>query len=193
MTKQLLFILVLPLLLLTALLLLDFFPVGWSNRFGGASNILGFFTVYLSYIYVVLTNQMLRQMIKSQEADRRPFVIVDIERTQGWGYMVVKNIGKLPARDLSITFNPPIRAIFGQTERPISLIENPIPFLPPERELRTAIGLEQLIFRGPNVRPYAVIVSYSWSGHNTPVSEEYSIDVAVYGRMLDLRDTRPQG
>jgi hypothetical protein len=49
-------------LLLVAILYNGFgsFAQGWSERYGGPATVASFLTVYLTYIYVVLTGEMVR-------------------------------------------------------------------------------------------------------------------------------------
>ena len=57
---------------------------------------------------MVLTGFMVRQTIKNAEEERRPFVVADFELEGSIFNFVLKNIGKLPAKNVSVSITPDI-------------------------------------------------------------------------------------
>jgi hypothetical protein len=83
-----------------------------------------------------------------REDKARPFVIVDFEPSPGPGApfvdLVIRNIGETLARNVKLTFDPPLQSTFyARPQRGVAasigdirLISNGIPSMPPGREYR---------------------------------------------------------
>ncbi len=132
-------------LLLVALFVLSKTYAWIAEPFGGPNNLVGLLTVLLTYLYVVLTSFMVRQMAQAQEEERRPYVVVDIEMDQQETTMVLKNISKTPARDVRVQLIPDI---LTASEKSVNdtLFSKPIAFLPPGRIVNSFVDLSQKFF-----------------------------------------------
>lgn len=150
--------LLLPPLLIAACWALKFFSPGWTQQFGGFGNVANALAVFLTYYYVVLTGyyvfltgRLVQQAIlsqghvlRAQEAEFRPYVIADIEFEGILGSLVIKNVGRLPAQNVRIKFDPEIIAtsrmdgtVYNLTEQ---LLSEPIAFFPPGKVQRSNLG-----------------------------------------------------
>lgn len=107
-------------------------------RLGGIQTVLIAATALLTFYYVVLTYLMVREMNATREEEAKPFVVVDIEFDVMRRMLAIRNIGKTPAYDLTIEFEPPIH-LFMDERLGSSFLSKPIAFLPPGTLLRTAI------------------------------------------------------
>ncbi len=82
-----------------------------------------------------------REVRRTREDQTRPFVIVDIQPGPAWSNLldlVVENIGSTAARDVQISFDPPLRQSKddGYPIAESALIREGIRMLPPGRRIR---------------------------------------------------------
>jgi hypothetical protein len=78
-----------------------------------------------------------------REEKARPFVVVDLEPAAGPGHpfteLVIRNIGETLARDVKITFEPPLETTLDDQRYDLAsspMMKNGIPSMPPGREYR---------------------------------------------------------
>jgi hypothetical protein len=81
---------------------------------------------------------------ESTEAQMRPWVVVDLDALTRppLMFLYVENIGRTVARDVSITFDPPLRSTFDDDERKFAelpLFSRLIPTLPPQKKIETLL------------------------------------------------------
>lgn len=170
------FFFIIPLVLIAVFIISTTFP-NISNKFGGISNIISFTSALLTYIYVVLTGVMVRQIKKTSEEESRPYIIVDIEFTNRMAYFVLKNIGKLPAKELILKVNPDIQLITKKTLTQ-TIFSKPISLIPPGKEIRTILDVSHSFLRDENPKIYQFEIKYNW-GNKQKEKEDYIIDVSM--------------
>jgi hypothetical protein len=122
-------------------------------------------------------------MVRSQEEERRPFVVVELEIDGGFGWLLIHNIGRRPAINLSITFTPELVSSWGQKARPISLLAHTIAFLPPGKLIRLNLGLRQQVLKTNSEDSYQATLSYSWVGRRRQVTETAIVDMKAHRLM----------
>lgn len=69
----------------------------------------------------------------------RPDVIVDLDFENGLLFLAVRNIGDRPALDVTTTFNRKLLGLGGGTEVSALPLFRNIPFLAPNKEIRTLL------------------------------------------------------
>lgn len=163
------------------------FHLGYFAEYlGDPNSILPFFTSLLTYVYVVITWSMVKQMILNRDLDRRPYVSVDIEFENAMGYVVVQNHGLSPATNINITFLPELVAT---RNRKVSetLFAKPISFLPPGRTLRSFIDSGVALLHKDAPGEYTAKVEYSWSERRMDYNESCNINLNFYKWRLGSR------
>lgn len=151
--------------------------------FGNSANLVGFITALMTYLYVILTGQMVRQMIKSSEQELRPYIIVDIEIIELAGYFILRNIGKMPAQNLRVTINPELIALDDKSLS-TTLLKNPIAFMPPGKEIRTVLRDRKRMLCDEAPLVFEVELKYEWEGKSA--CEKYTVDISFYGSQYYL-------
>jgi len=69
----------------------------------------------------------------------RPDVIVDLDFESGLLFLAVRNIGDRPALDVTTTFNRKLLGLGGRTDVSVLPLFRNIPFLAPNKEIRTLL------------------------------------------------------
>ncbi len=126
--------------------------------------------------------RQLREARLSREEQARPFVIVDFTFRKFLIYLTVRNIGKTPALDVSITFDQPLSSTLEDAEAVTDspLFKAPIPMLAPGRVI-------SVLFDGPTrftdaslPRIYYVTVKYSDPKRRRFEDPPYPLDLNQY-------------
>jgi hypothetical protein len=122
-----------------------------------------------------------RQSRQLQEEQARPFVIVDFE--PGFLiYLVVENIGRTMARNVSITTDKPFESTLNT---PHELNETPlfrdsIPALPPRKKIRILFDSAPARFESDLPRAYDVTVRYQGPSGQQYEPDRYPLDLSMY-------------
>jgi len=132
-----------------------------------------------------VSRDTLKEMRAGREAELSPYVVAYIEMADTHiAYIVVRNLGRVPAKNVSFEFEPPLTGRFSATDT----VELPrfltggIPFLPPGQELRSAIGTSIAMFSTDYSAPkvYTVHVSYIDSATGSKHASDYVLDVNIF-------------
>lgn len=140
----------------------------------------------------------LKEMRAARDAESAPYVTAHLDIAPNHlVYVEVNNIGKLPARDVSIEFDPPLIAR-GSKFQPWTLpafIETTIPFLPPNQHLRSIIGTSIDLLNADAATPiaYRTTIKYKDSSEKHSYEVQYNLDLGVFregraGHEMDLGD-----
>ena len=80
-----------------------------------------------------------QEMRAARDQQSAPYVVVyfDIPFGDQWIELVVRNVGKTPATDVRLAFDPDLSNSNGTEIGQLSLLRDGIPSLPPEHEIRT--------------------------------------------------------
>jgi hypothetical protein len=114
---------------------------------------------------------------RGREEGERPEIAVYMKPQNMLMYCVVENLGKLPARDITITFNPsPIKQDGGLLQD-ISLFSNKIPYLPPNEVYRRHLGASPAVLE-LNKKPFEIIIQYN-STSGKKYKDSIVIDLSV--------------
>ena len=147
-----------------------------ANYFGGTVTIVSFLTALFTYFYVALTGLMVRQMVKAQEDERRPYVLAHLEFDQHMSYIVISNTGRRPAKNLTIKIDPPLIGL-RNTDIGQKFFSKPISFFPHGKVFRSVVNSSLEMFKEGFIDEYKFTISYSWEGQTSPVSEEYTTNI----------------
>ena len=84
-------------------------------------------------------------MVRSQEEERCPSIVVDLEFDDGCGWLIIHNIGRTLALNLGVNFEPALLSTWGREPSSIALLAHTIAFLPPGRVIRLNLRLRQQV------------------------------------------------
>jgi len=165
----------------------------FSTKVGGAPNISNFLIVLLTYIYVVLTGQMVRKMIEIQKQDRRPYLIFDLVFEGHIVYISLKNIGKISANDISVKITPDLPTLGNHPPLSETIFKKPILFFPPGKELKSLFNVSKDILDNNKPDTYNVELIYRWEGQKELIQETSIINIphekyVAYTSTKDLTD-----
>lgn len=140
------------------------------------------------------SQQTLREVQAARIAESAPYVIAYLDITEEHLlYAVVKNIGPVPARDVCITFKPPLSAngTGAQSWDLPAFLAAPIPFFPPQYELRSILGVSLELFAEKSSIPtvYEVEIRYRHATSQAERVESYTLDLGVFRNARSGRST----
>ena len=140
-----------------------------------SSDYINIILVFLTYFYVVLTWEMVKNIKDESHLEKRPYIIYDIWSENSWMYFQVENIGKTLAKDFNLEIIPDIDIIRNYTlNSPI--FENTIPYFPPKKKIKTFIGSKSEFFE-KNPDSYVIKLTYS-DQFGKIYDESYEFDIS---------------
>ena len=113
------------------------------------------------------------------ESDSDPQVIVDFEFERGLLYVSVRNLGELPALDVTTSFDKPFRGLGGRREMNGLRLFKRIRFLAPEREIRTLVDTTSAYFARKEPSLLTANVTYRTAGGGRR-THSITHDLAIY-------------
>lgn len=146
--------------------------------------------VILTYFYVSLTWEMVKNIKDESHLEKRPYIIFDISTNNSLLYFHIENIGKTLAKDVSVKISPDISITKNYTLN-TSIFDNPIPYFPPNKIVKTFIGSRANFFE-ENPIIFEVTITYSDSFKNK-FNESYSLNLThikneLYPLKKDITD-----
>lgn len=136
-------------------------------------------------VYVFLLAYAMKQVAearRSREEQSRPFVIVDFE--PGWAtFIVVENIGRTAAREVTMSFDPPLSATVAPpwAWEASTAFTSGIPLLPPGRRLRVFFDALTPRFDAGLPMTYNVKLTYKGPpGIRKAFEDQYVLDLNIY-------------
>ena len=175
------FLLVFPAILITVYGFMLYCPA-LANALGGLSNAVTFATALFTYVYVALTGLMVRQMMKSQEEQLRPYVTADLDYSSGRLNLIVQNIGQRAAQNVSFAFDPDLIGA-GDRNYSKSHFKEPLAFIPPGKTIKYFIAWGNELTAGKCSQKYEVVITYSYL-KNQKAEERYKLDISPFMGML---------
>ena len=129
------------------------------------------------------------QSVIFERERNRPYVIFDLIITDdSCIHAVVKNIGKLPALNITIKSEPELFKTLGKENEIISFLQNKILFLPPDRELKDFVGLSWEFLRKYPETNFQIKLSYE-----NPLNEKYNeVSVLSLGFLKGTGTAKPE-
>lgn len=158
--------------------------IDWLNlNTGFITTTLSFVLVIITGYYAIITHKMLKSNEKANNEQTRPYVIVMIESQDLKLKLYIKNLGKRPAREVEISFNPPLDNIDNirknKDEKPHKnlLYQS---FMPPNFEVSTSLWHTPGLLQNKElVKIYEVQLCYK-DTNNQSYKETYTINLDDY-------------
>lgn len=124
----------------------------------------------------------LRESKKARIDAARPYITVEIELGRPMLYLVVRNIGHSPARDVRLRFTPDLRSNDTYLQNDLQsapALNDVIPYMPPGMTLRFGFDTAYDLLRSDLPKQYRVRATYlSDYGKHEP--EEYVLDIRSF-------------
>lgn len=169
------------------LMMIYFSLLNVADSYGGLGNLVSLMTSVLTFLYVVLTGryviltrEMVYNMAKNQEEQSRPYIIPDIIFENGVCSLLLENIGKLPAREVSFKFTPEL-IIDNNCNLSTSIFDKPFSIFPPSKKIKIFMDVDFQMFSGKYPVEWDVDITYSFEGKN--VTDSYHLDIRPYKNM----------
>lgn len=138
-------------------------------------------TFVIALVAAVFAWRQVREARKTREAQSQPFVVVDVVPGKLWPNrltLVVENIGSTLARDVKLTFNPPLSSSFDDNALAKSvLIREGISVLPPGRRIETLFDYSHDRLERKLPMRYEVIVDFTDHRGKAEESLPYVLDM----------------
>jgi hypothetical protein len=132
------------------------------------------------------SEKVLEEMRAARYAETAPYVVAyfDIPYGDFLVHLVLKNIGRSAARDVTVQFTPPLGLVSkGGPPLPLpQFLRSAVPFLPPEYELRTILWSQYEVFADKSEIPqsFDAHVTYADARTGTVHSEAYMLDFTAF-------------
>jgi len=143
------------------------------------------FYVIATWRMATASNESVREMKETREQEFSPYVVVYfyIPEKQTDIELVIKNVGRMPAKNVKFTFNPPLVTSEPEITNFVSnFIKNGIEFLPPNYEIKTFVDITFAYFDEKKKFPltYEAIVSWTDVKGKRQMSAEWKLDLSPY-------------
>ncbi len=157
------------------------------------------FLVGITFYYAIQTYRTVQEMREARDQETAPSVVVyfDIPYGKELIYFVIKNLGKSMAENVKLEFVPPLQGDEFIQNIKKAWIENIIPSLPPNYEVRTVF--DEYLSYSHSGRPLRFDVSVSYYGGISKVqrSAHYTLDLSAYmslgfEKQVDIGDITKQ-
>lgn len=128
----------------------------------------------------------------------RPFVVIDLQGTRKPFFdLVVKNIGKTMAREVSFEFEPQLKSTMGHANLELKMFTQGISTLAPGKQIKTLFEKGPSRFESELPDTYAVTVRYSDQTGKRNFEESMDLDFGLYWNRLsvtlyDIHDVHKQ-
>jgi len=144
-------------------------------------------------VYVVLGVIALRQLRESRrlrELEYRPYVIVDFYFKGFFVFLEVRNTGRNPARDVTVSFDKELVPSDDRRAATFSIFDQPIPMMAPGRTIRLPLGSGPAFFKAGQMAPlsYEVQVKYSDMSGKALSDPPLLLDLSPYKHTVPPRD-----
>ncbi len=141
--------------------------------------------VVVTISYVIFTRQLVKETIRTREADLRPYIIVDTTMRGIRFYLVIRNSGRLPAEKVHFTFDKSVENMWTRKIEEISLFKNGIEIFIPGKEYVVSLGPSQLYLnKDADTLKYparfSVDVEYSYFQGTRKQKEKFMINLEEY-------------
>ena len=141
--------------------------------------------VVVTICYAVFTRRLVKEMIKTREADLRPYIIVDTIRREQRFYLLVRNAGRTPAEKVYFTFDETIENVRKKKIDEIPLFKNGIEILLPGKEYVIHLGPLQLFLNkdADKVKfpaSFSINVEYSYFQGIRKEKQTFTINLEEY-------------
>lgn len=133
---------------------------------------------YLTYRNVKLTHDILKAGEDASNEESRPYIIANVYSEDLEINLSIQNIGKRPAKNVSITITPSLETITAKDKNGELLFDstsmlNQV-FMPPDFQTSTVINYNQQFYTLENIPDFKVLITYKDFNDN-PYNDHYTI------------------
>lgn len=125
----------------------------WESAEWAAFGAVGALVVYV--VLGIIALRQLRESRRLRELEYRPYVIVDFYFKGFFVYLEVRNVGRNPARDVTISFDKALVPSDDRRSANFSIFDQPIPMMSPGRTIRLPLGSGPAFFEEGQTAPLA--------------------------------------
>lgn len=153
-----------------------------NNNSGLITAIATVVLVGVTAYYAFINKRILKSNEKSSEEQLRPFIIANIYSEDHLIKFEIKNIGKRPAKNIDIKFEPPLSCLEMTTDKDNKLFSS-VPlehqeYMPPEFSINTVLNLDyKFVANSKLPRVFNTKIKY-YDLNNKFYSETYKIDLS---------------
>jgi len=153
---------------------------------------------YLTFRNVKLTHEILKAGEDASNEESRPYIIANIYSEDLHINLSIQNIGKRPAKDVSIIITPSLDTITAKDKNGELLFDsssllNQV-FMPPDFQTTTIVNYNQQFYTLENIPDFKVLITYKDFNDN-PYNDHYTISLkylstkktAQYSKDYNLR------
>jgi hypothetical protein len=140
--------------------------------------------VIITAWYAYITNRILKSSEKALQEQLRPYLIAHIASIDHWLQLSIKNIGKRPALNIYIKFNPDLDVIDKIDSNTNKMTAHkPLlkqAFIPPDFEITTVLMDAIEFVKNPELtRIFEITITYKDSS-DKEYSDNYILDLSAY-------------
>jgi hypothetical protein len=140
--------------------------------------------VIITAWYAYITNRILKSSEKALKEQLRPYIITHIVSIDHWLQLSIKNIGKRPALNIDIEFNPHLDVIDKLVANTNEITTHkPLlkqTFIPPDFEINTTLMYTPNFVTNPELtRIFEITITYKDSS-DKEYSDNYILDLSAY-------------
>lgn len=144
-------------------------------------------------VYVVLGIIALRQLRESRrlrELEYRPYVIVDFYFKGFFVFLEARNVGRNPARDVTVSFDKALVPSDDRRSANFSIFDQPIPMMSPGRAIRLPLGSGPAFFEEGQSAPlsYEARATYRDMSGKKFADPPLYLDLTPYKHTVSPRD-----
>lgn len=129
------------------------------------------------------------EMVEDRDQQIAPYVVVffDHQTDSPIFDLVIKNTGRTAARDVEVTFEPPLQTSLKNYDiEQLAFIHQVIPTLPPEYEIRASVDVIDNALKSVTLpKQYRVKVTYSGGIKAEKREAEYILDLNIFNGILE--------
>ena len=129
------------------------------------------------------------EMVEDCDQQIAPYVVVffDHQTDSPIFDLVIKNTGRTAARDVEVTFEPPLQTSLKNYDiEQLAFIHQVIPTLPPEYEIRASVDVIDNALKSVTLpKQYRVKVTYSGGIKAEKREAEYILDLNIFNGILE--------
>jgi hypothetical protein len=142
----------------------------------------------LTFVYVVVTNDMVTSMVASSKEESRPYVTVDfVFEPDHVVNLVISNVSRTAAGSISAKIEPDLIGLHGDNLS-ATLLSRKIASLPPGRALEIFVGISHDLLGNPSYpNEYQVTLDYVRLGTTEEYQDRYRLAFDWYPGLRFVR------
>lgn len=138
----------------------------------------------------VIALRQLGESRRLRQLEYRPYVIVDFYFKGFFVFLEVRNTGRNPARDVTVSFDKELVPSDDRQSANFSIFDQPIPMMAPGRIIRLPLGTGPAFFKEGQTAPlsYQVQVKYEDMSGRAHTDPPLLLDLSPYKHTVPPRD-----